>query len=374
MDFARSEEQDEIAGLARRILTGTVTEDVLRRAEAGGPRFDRPTWFALAEADLLGVAVPTDQGGLGFGILEQCAVLEEVGRTVAPVPVLSSIVGGVLPIARFGDATLREQWVGPVIEGLVLLSPALAEPLNRWPEHPSTSARRDGDGWRLDGVKTCVASATVADAFLVPAAVEDGSAAVFLVESGAEGVLIEPQQVTDRDVQGRVTLSGVRVDDGAVLGSFEQAPEVLGWMVRWCTLGLAAQLSGVVARALELTAAYTKERVQFDRPIATFQAVSQRAADAYIDVEAVRLVVLQAAWRMAEGLPADLEVEVAKFWAAEAAHRVGHAAVHLHGGAGIDNDQPVHRYFLAAKQLEFTLGGATDQLLRIGKAFAASRD
>lgn len=124
----------------------------------------------------------------------------------------------------------------------------------------------------------------------------------------------------------------------------------------------------------ELTAAYTKERIQFERPIATVQPVSQRAADAYIDVEAARLVLLQAAWRVSEGLDATMEVEVAKFWAAKAAHRVAHTAVHHHGGTGVDTDHPVHRYFVAAKELEFTLGGATDHLLRLGAAMARIED
>jgi acyl-CoA dehydrogenase len=166
----------------------------------------------------------------------------------------------------------------------------------------------------------------------------------------------------------------VHVDDGAVLGSIEQGTEAVTSMVQHGTVGLCAQQLGVVGRALELTAAYTKERIQFDRPIATFQAVGQRAADAYIDVEAVRLTLWQAAWRLAEGLPAATEVEVAKFWAAEAGHRVAHTAVHLHGGTGVDIDYPLHRYFIAAKALEFALGGSTDQLLRIGASLAATRE
>ena len=121
---------------------------------------------------------------------------------------------------------------------------------------------------------------------------------------------------------------------------------------------------------MRLTAEYTKTREQFDRPIATFQAVGQRAADAYIDAEAIRLTAWQAAWRLAAGLPAAAEVAVAKFWAAEGGQRVVHAAQHLHGGIGVDRDYPLHRYFLWAKQLELTLGGATAQLLRLGALLA----
>jgi acyl-CoA dehydrogenase len=128
----------------------------------------------------------------------------------------------------------------------------------------------------------------------------------------------------------------------------------------------------VVERALELTSAYARDRVQFGRPIGSFQAVTQRLADAYIDVEAVRLTMWQAAWKLAAGLPGGTEVATAKFWAADAGHRVAHTAVHVHGGTGIDMSHPVHRYFLAAKQAEFTLGGATQQLVRLGDILAGN--
>ena len=374
MDFARTDEQEEIAGLARRILTDMVTEDLLREVDKSDERFDRGVWSALADANLLGVALPADLGGLGLGILEQCLVLEEVGRTLAPVPVLASIVGGALPIAEFGNAAQRDRWVPAAIDGSVILTSALAEPGSRWPEHPVTSAVAAGDGWLLEGVKTLVPAGTIANAFLVPASTADGGVVVCIVESETPGLTIAAQRVTNRDTEALLTFDGVSVGAEAVLAGPVDGAAVLAWMIERSTIGVCAQVAGVVGRALEITAAYTKERIQFDRPIATFQAVGQRAADAYIDVEATKLVLLQAAWRLSEGLPATTEVEVAKFWAAEAAHRMAHTAVHLHGGTGVDVDYPIHRYFLAAKELEFTLGGATDQLLRIGASFAANRE
>ena len=144
-----------------------------------------------------------------------------------------------------------------------------------------------------------------------------------------------------------------------------------GWLLAHATVGLCALQFGVIERALELTAEYARSRVQFGRPIGSFQAVTQRLADAYIDVEAVRLTMWQAAWRLASGLPAETEIATAKFWAADAGHRVAHTAVHIHGGIGIDTGYPLHRYFTAAKRAEFELGGATAQLLRIGAALAS---
>jgi alkylation response protein AidB-like acyl-CoA dehydrogenase len=129
-------------------------------------------------------------------------------------------------------------------------------------------------------------------------------------------------------------------------------------------------MAGVAETAVRMTAEYTKTREQFERLIATFQAVGQRAADAYIDAEAIRLTAWQAAWRVDAGLPAEAEVAVAKFWAADGGQRVVHAAQHLHGGVGVDRDYPLHRYFLWAKHLELTLGSATAQLLTLGSLLA----
>ncbi len=137
------------------------------------------------------------------------------------------------------------------------------------------------------------------------------------------------------------------------------------------TVTIAAELLGVTEGALHLTAGYAKTREQFGRPIGTFQAVSQRLADGFIDVLGQRLVLWAAAWRLAEGLPAETAVATAKLWAADAAHRLAHTTVHVHGGVGIDLDGEAHRYFTTAKRFEFAFGSATEQALTIGRALAA---
>jgi acyl-CoA dehydrogenase len=219
-------------------------------------------------------------------------------------------------------------------------------------------------------VKTTVFAAPLAGLMLVPAATPPG-VTVFLVGPADAGVTVEPQQVTG-GTTGRVVLDRVSLAEDRILGGAAAGREITGWLTAHATVGLCALQYGVAARALELTSAYAQSRVQFGKPIGGFQAVTQRLADAYIDVEAIRLTMWQAAWRLAEGLPCDTEVATAKFWAADAGHRVAHTAVHVHGGVGIDLDYPLHRYFVAAKQNEFALGGATAQLRRIGAALASS--
>jgi len=370
MDFSLSGDQQDLAALSRRILGDKVTVEVLRRVEAADARFDREIWEALAHAGLVGIGLPEDLGGGGGGLLETCLVLEEVGRSLAPVPLLASAVAGALPIAEFGDSAQQQAWVRPAADGTRILTAALSEPANGDPLQPATRAQPDGDGWRLDGVKTTVPAGTIADLLVVPAAVGD-RVGLFLVEPSTPGVTITPQRLTTRDSAGYVEFHHARLDAGALLGSLDEGRRILEWLVERVTVGLCAQQLGVIEQALDETAAYAKSRVQFERPIATFQAVGHRCADAYIDVEAARLTLWQALWRLSSGLPARTEVEVAKFWAAEAGHRVAHTAVHIHGGMGVAVEHTTHRYFLWAKQAEFMLGGASEQLVRLGDELAA---
>jgi acyl-CoA dehydrogenase len=369
MDFTQSEAERELADLARKILTGRLTPERLRAVEAGDG-FDRALWADLAGAGILSAALPEPLGGAGLGLLAHCGVLTELGRAVAPVPYLASIVLGAGALARFGTPEQQQRWAVPAGRGEVILTAALAEEDGDDPRVPSVTAEPAAGGWRLSGVKTTVFAASQAGLMLVPAATPPG-VTVFLVDSSGAGVTVEPQRVTGGTV-GRVVLDGALVPAGQVLGGPGAGREITGWLVSHATTGLCAQQLGVVERALELTAEYARNRVQFGKPIGAFQAVAQRLADGYIDTEAVRLTMWQAAWQLSAGEPAETAVATAKFWAADAGHRVAHTAVHVHGGVGIDLDYPLHRYFLAAKLGEFALGGATTQLRRIGAALASA--
>jgi alkylation response protein AidB-like acyl-CoA dehydrogenase len=371
MDFSLTEEQEATRDLARQILSDRITHERLKELEAGGEGFDRDTWAELAKAGLLGIALPEDAGGSGLGFVALCQLLEEVGRTVAPVPVLPTVVLGALPIAQFGAEEQPQRYLPGVVAGDTVLTAALVE-TGTDPLHPTTTARPDGDGWRVDGVKTLVPAGLIADRILVPASAgDDGAIVVLIVDPAASGVTRERQDTTSGIPQARVELDDVHVDGSDVLGDAESGAGIVDWIVERATAAMCSITTGVCEQALRMTAEYTKTREQFERPIATFQAVGQRAADAYIDTEAIRLTALQAAWRLEAGLPAAAEVAVAKFWAADGGQRVVHAAQHLHGGIGVDRDYPLHRYFLWAKELELTLGGATPQLLKLGGILAA---
>lgn len=369
MDFTPTPEQDDAAALAREILTDSCTQTRLQEVEATGTRFDRELWARLGEAGLLGLPLPEDAGGAGLGLLELAGVLVEVGRAVAPVP-LATHGPTAMALARFGSAAQQHEWLPAAAAGEVVLTTALSEDRAFAPDRPTTSADRDGDQWRLTGAKTVVPAGTVADLFLVPADTAEGTA-LFLVRPADAGVSVEPQVLNDGDTAARLELDGVQLGADRVLGDPAGRAEAAHWLTQRLLVALCAVQLGVLEGALDLTSAYARTREQFGRPIGTFQAVSQRLADGFIDVQGARLTLWQAAWRLAEDLPADVQVAAAKLWAADSGHKIAHTTVHVHGGVGIDLDGGAHRYFTAAKRLELTLGGSTEQARHVGRLLAA---
>ena len=365
MDFTPTPGQVDAGELARQILGDRCTPARLAEVEKRGTRFDRDLWRELGDAGLIGLALPEAYGGAGLGPLELVTLLEEAGKVVAPVPLAAHVVAATA-LARFGSDDLRQQWLPAAATGESVLTAAVAEDRAAFPEAPSTSATRSGDGWVLTGSKTAVPAGTEATLFLVPASTDEGTA-LFVVQPDDAGVTVSAQQLSGTEQVGRLELDGVQLDPARHLGGGNAAT----WLAQHLAVALAAEQTGVCEGALRLTAEYARTREQFGRPIGTFQAVSQRLADGYIDVQGLRLTVTQAAWRLAEELPADVEVATAVLWAADTGHRLAHTTVHVHGGVGIDLDGAAHRYFTAAKRLELALGGTTLQARAVGRVLAA---
>lgn len=365
MDFIRTEAAQELSILVNTIAGSICTPEHQRFLDGLDQRFDETLWRTLRDADILSTAAPESVGGGGFGVIEQAAILTALGRHLAAVPYLESVMLAAGALTRSDSDVLRRTWARPAVSGERILTIALDGEVGQ----PPVTATSIPGGYRLTGSRTQVPFGPVADAFLVPVLVPaetDNGTRMVLVSAADSGVSVTPLHTTGRTSSGHLELAGAEVSADRVLGG--------GGLVSWLTdrraLGLAAYQLGVLERALELTAEYARVRQQFDRPIGSFQAVAQRLADAYIDVKGVRLTLDQAAWRLSEDLPATSEVATAAFWAADAGHRVAHTAVHVHGGVGIDMDHPVHRYFITAKQTEFALGGATAQLRLIGRDLA----
>jgi 3-oxocholest-4-en-26-oyl-CoA dehydrogenase beta subunit len=371
MDFTFTEEQQTISKLARDVLERRATPERLTELETGETRYDAALWKELAGVDLLGTALPEPLGGNGGGFVELGVLLAEVGTTVAPVPVYPTLLLGADPIARHGSPEQQQRFLPGVIDGTRILSAGLREPGSSDPTSPITTARRDGDSWRLDGVKELVPAGQIADTVLIPARIDDGKVGLFLLATDGPGVDVRPVLTTNREPHADIFLDGASVS--AATDRLEGPDDLVTALHTRALVGLCAIQIGVSDRALRLAAEYTSGREQFGRPIGSFQAVQQRMADGFIDVEAIRWTAWHAAWLIAEGRPAARAAAIAKFWAAEAGARIAATAQHVHGGIGIDVTYPLHRYFLWAKHNELALGSATQQLAHLGSAYPEGR-
>ncbi len=372
MDFGFSEVQDEIRTLARQLLTAEVTQDRLKALTASDDRFDKQTWDRLVEANLVGLALPESAGGSGLGLLDLAVVLEEVGRATAFVPLLASAGQAGLAIAELGTEAQQSALLPGIVDGSSLTVGAFDEPVADDPNRPRTSAVRVDGGWRLSGTKSPVAWATLAARVLVTATTDSGAVALFLVDPAGEGARLSNGVSTSFHPASELELDGYVVPDSDVLGDPTTSDAATWAFERALACNLAVAL-GNLTRDLELTAEYTSQREVFGKPIATYQGPALRLADAYIDLEASRVTVWSALWRLSEGLPASDALSIAKFWLADGGHRVVHTAQHLHGGIGVDTDYPLHRHFVLDKELEFSLGGATQHLLRLGQSIVSAQ-
>jgi alkylation response protein AidB-like acyl-CoA dehydrogenase len=362
MDFALDDEQRELVALAQRVFTDLAPSDRVVEVEQGDDRVDARLWYTLAETGLLGLAIDERWGGSAGGAAGRTVglalLLEAQARHVAPVPLYSTLLLGAHPLQRHGDGALRERWLPGIAAGTAVLTGAYRGTDPDRHVAPVT-ARHAGNRLVLSGWLPAVPAGHVAQRVLVPVRA-GGCWRLALVDPAADGVACERVLTTDRSVQAHLTLAEASVEEWMNLSDGELA-EVLDH----ARIGLCAQQLGVAEAALTLTAAHVSSRRQFGREIGTFQAVAQRAADAYIDTEALRCTALRASWLLAEGWPARAETAAAAWWAARAGHRVSHTAMHLHGGLGNDVEYPLHRYFLWARQLGLMLGGTGGTLAEL---------
>ena len=370
MDFALSEEQQAIVDLGTQILADLCTPERLREVEAGTDWFHRDLWSELAKAGLLGIALPESVGGGGFGFIEACLLLERQGRSVAPVPLVSTIIAS-LAIAELGSADQQTAWLPGVVDGETVLTVALNE-IGSDPRQPQLGAVPERGGWVLSGTKTSVPAVHLAGAIVVPAVDPEGHIRIFVVPTDAAGLSSDRQDTFNHEPTFHLDFEGVALGPEAELaGTPANGQSAIDWIVDRATVGLCAIAAGVSDAGMRLTAGYVIERKQFDRAIGTFQAVGHRMADCYVDNEAIRLSMLQAASLLGQGAIGDREVAVAKYWTSYSGSRVGHAVLHLHGGISIDLDYAAHRYFLWAKHIEFQMGASGPQIARLGGFLAA---
>lgn len=328
-----TEEQEELRSAVRSLLA---------RHEGA------TAWRPLTEQiGVAGLAVPEEYGGAGCGAREVHAVMEELGRTLSPVPYLGSAVLAVQALLASGDDAACARLLPRLAEGRAVGSLAWAEQ-GSWDPAAirADAAPGTGGNWLITGAKEHVLDGARAEVLLV-AARTDAGVSLFEVASGGTGVRREAVVTMDQTrALARVALDAA---EGRLVGTDGDGGRILGHVLNLACAALAAEQVGAAERALELTVAYAKQRIQFGRPIGSFQAVKHRLADAYVLVESARSAALGAAFAAAEGSPELARcAAVAKSACSEAFSAVAGEMVQLHGGIGITWEHDAHRFFKRA--------------------------
>jgi 3-oxo-4-pregnene-20-carboxyl-CoA dehydrogenase alpha subunit len=388
MDFTRSEAEIEVSRLAARVLAargpaarGPAARGLAARSLAdSGHRlagaspddptadfstdFDTGLWKDLAQAGLLSLALPADLGGDELGVQATAAVLAEVGRRAARVPALATLALGVLPVMRSAHPALKRRLFAGLATGDTVLTAAIREPSDPMPTAPRTVAMLTGgeQPGTLTGLKTGVPYAAAATWILVPASAgNSGTPArtvVAVIEPDADGLSCQRTRSSSGLPEYTLRLEDTPVThllDGCTVENLYQ----------FAVAGACAVADGVIAAALDLTTEHVRNREQFGRPLATFQAVAQQIADVYATARTVHLATVSACWRLDTGRDAGQDTDVAAYWLAEYGPRAMRTCHHLHGGLGMDVSYPLPRYSALLTDLVALVGGVDDRLDRL---------
>lgn len=346
MDFAYSDVEESVRDLAKELARNAIDDERTKKLMASGDWFDGPCWQALAETELLGLGLSEPAGGAEQGCVALSLLLQQLGRRAPTLPLVESLAAA-MTLDAFGNDNDRAQ-LRAFCSGDLQLGCALHE--------ESSSDLRAPKVQFSGGLYGCKTAVPEAELLLVSALGDDGPCLVLLDGRDLNGAA---QRSTQGQPRQELELHG---EAARPVGG----PEVLRFLLDRLALLSAAYMLGLAQGALFMTSRYVSEREQFGQPLGAFQAVGQRAADAFVDTQAMELSLLEAAWRMERGLDHDQALASARYFACEGGHRVVAAAQHLHGGMGFDRDYPLYRHFLQMKWLEFSLGGARSQLQSLG--------
>lgn len=369
MNFNYSEDQLAIQEVAERMFRDLCGDDVIKQCFKAEQPFHETLWQQLAQAGLLAAALPAAFGGSDMGMTELCIVAQAQGRAVAPVPLIESIVACALPIARFATDSLKQTLLPGLANGETIAVPV--RPYSGLQALTPLHATTRADGWVLNGTSSLSLYAPLAHGFLVQASLGNGSHWIGYCDARSSGITITAQKAGSGESAGQIHFTDVKVGNSQVIAVGDEADALLEWQAQRIYTALAAQQVGILREGTQRAAAYTNERKQFNRPLSSFQAVAQQAADGYMAVEALQGVV----WRALDDLDngnalSALSSRVAKFWLCESGHKAAHIFLHLHGGIGQDLDYPLHRFFTWAKKNELMFGNANQHSAALGKLIA----
>jgi alkylation response protein AidB-like acyl-CoA dehydrogenase len=364
LDFGFSEEQEMLRQSARALLEKECPSTLVRKLMADERGHDSALWKKMAELGWLGLVIPEDYGGAGLNYVDLVLVMEEMGRVVLPAPFIWTVMVAEA-IKRAGSDAQKQTLLPRIASGELIATPAYLEPSAIWSSNGiGLTARADGGGFVLDGTKLFVNDGHIADCLLVAARTGgsgDSGITLFAVDPKRSGITVTPLTTMDQTRKlAQVQFDGVRAEQSDVVGEVGNGWKTLSEVIDRGKVMLAGEMMGGAQKVLETTVEYAKVRVQFGRPIGSFQAVQHKCANMMIDVEGAKSAAYYAAWAVSNEVPeAALAAALAKAAASDAFRRVSADGIQVHGGIGFTWDHDMHLYFKRAKSSEFTFGDAT---------------
>lgn len=372
MDVNFNERERMLQEQARDFLKNEVSFEMVRAMEADSLGYPPELWRKMADLGWLGMTLPEKYGGEGLSFLDLIILVEELGRVIAPTPFIPTVALAALALAEGGEQAQKQRILPKVAKGELILTAAYMEPhklmLGYERNVVATVAHKEGDGYQLTGTKHFVQFAHVADVILTFAQDhETGQPFWLLVDQTSPGVQVKHLETTGNDHQCHVTFTKTPVPSEHAFARGDAGWKLLEALVARGAMATCASLSGAAQAVLEFTVEYAKTRVQFGRPIGTFQAVRHRCSEMAADVDGARFVTYEAAWMMSEGHKADLEISVAKSYVSDAVSRVMWAGHQSHGAIGFSEEHPMPLYSRRAKMGEALFGNANFHRERVAQ-------
>ena len=365
MDLGFSEEQEMLRKTARDFLETECPTSLVKEMAEDEQGYTSGLWGKMAELGWMGLALPEEYDGMGMSFLDLAVLLEEMGRACLPGPFFSTVVLGGLTILEAGNEEQKKELLPKIATGEAILTMALTEPSASYdPASITVKAVPDKDDYVISGTKLFVENAHIADYLICVARTNDGAGkdedgiTLFLVDGKSPGIATTLLKTIAGDKQCEVTFDNVRVPQKNMLCERDKGWPVVARILQKATVAKCAEMIGGAQAALDMSVAYAKERVQFGRPIGSFQAIQHHCANMVTDVDGSRFITYQAAWMVSEGLPATMEVSMAKAWVSESYRRVTQLGHQIHGGIGFCMDHDMPLYFKRAKAAEPTFGSA----------------
>ncbi len=370
MNFTYNEDQLALKEVADRIFRDLGGDEQIKALYKEERPFHKELWTQLANSGLLAVTLASEYGGSEMGLTELGLVAEGLGRSVAPIPFIETVVECAMPINQFATQELKQRVLTGVAAGELVLAPV--RPYQGLRERKPLTAQRQSDHWVLNGDSGFVNYATLADGYLITVKTTEGDDWIAYCDARSDAIQKTEQRSTNSEIAGHLHFDHLVVNDEQVIAHGQKASEIIEWTAQRTYATLAGLQVGVLSEGLKKAAEYTNERKQFGRPLSSFQAVAQQAADAYMAIEALRGVYWRAVDDLDKGRDAALSARVAKFWVCEAGHVAAHISLHIHGGIGQDLDYPAHRFFVWAKKNENYLGASSVHSAAIGQLIQQS--